>query len=363
MGGMLARLYLAENPNDNRVRKLVTMGTPHWGAGEMLKLAYSGFEGWGHYAVKGDVRPLLMSFPSIPELFPFYDSCCFIGDPKRKMDPLNARLWYGLKWFPADIRNPSSAAGKNFRKNLERARQVHGALRRQITGMESHILAASKFETVYGVTLKEDGSGYLRLDKTGGDDTVPYASASNSGFSPQGILEADARHERIFNGKVARQNLKFALIGSEDGPRTVKSEIDLARIRPGWKGKVRLNFFGVDVEPTSWISGQPASVQVSVDYSAELDDELKVDLVKAREFIGEYIFRLGLKGVCADDKGRKVCFEFSKFTTTQAGETSTTLTGAFLGKAPDEAGFYRLSVDQNLADLDLSTDVYVRANQ
>ena len=83
MGGLVARIYIKDMGGANRVKRLITMGTPHRGSAGMLDVLDKGWGFWRNLLAGelGTVRETTLTFPSIYELMPMYADCCSIGTP------------------------------------------------------------------------------------------------------------------------------------------------------------------------------------------------------------------------------------------------------------------------------------------
>lgn len=109
MGGLVAKLYILDNSEDHSVVNLITMGTPFYGSVQMLDTV---IRGWGPVTslVGGAdrVRQILLSFPSVYELFPHYKNCCVWGKKSGSAEDKEAFLmtelgfWKAGNWFDKD---------------------------------------------------------------------------------------------------------------------------------------------------------------------------------------------------------------------------------------------------------------------
>jgi pimeloyl-ACP methyl ester carboxylesterase len=75
MGGLIARRYILEHPDDNDVRRLITIATPWLGAPKAINVLETGqfiepFDGGGFNLCTGTIKSLAVFFPGLHELIP-----------------------------------------------------------------------------------------------------------------------------------------------------------------------------------------------------------------------------------------------------------------------------------------------------
>jgi len=113
MGGIVAKLWMAEHNAAARVATFVTLGTPHRGSASTFKTLDGGFGFWQNLAAHGvtGVRETALTFPSFYELLPAYGRCCGFKSARSKdddlFDPFDSQVWKRFSWVP-----PSFVAGQ-----------------------------------------------------------------------------------------------------------------------------------------------------------------------------------------------------------------------------------------------------------
>lgn len=72
MGGLIARYYIEKLNGFPNVRALITFGTPHRGAVDIIEYLANGYRKFGHKL--NDLTAAMRSFPSVYQLLPRYDA-------------------------------------------------------------------------------------------------------------------------------------------------------------------------------------------------------------------------------------------------------------------------------------------------
>ncbi|MCK1626563.1 alpha/beta fold hydrolase [Bradyrhizobium sp. 160] len=106
MGGLIAKVWLAEFGGNSRISWLVTLGTPFLGSASTFKTLDDGWGFWANLAAHGlgTVRETAMTFPSLYEMLPAYARCCGFqssGPQPTFFDPFALVNWQRFKWLPA----------------------------------------------------------------------------------------------------------------------------------------------------------------------------------------------------------------------------------------------------------------------
>ena len=256
MGGIVARIYIQELGGAAKVRRLVTLGTPHSGSLQIFKLLTDGFSGWGNFLAGGReaVQRVAFTFPSAYELLPFYPNCCALGRPewpksdKRPFDFRDPEPWFE-SWLPRPF--TAEPWSGRVRQMLGDARRLRELLERPIPGLQRFRPAAgtglATLSTVY-----VDPASYAIIDWAEletGDGTVLEVSAANGrldlavvSFSQHAVIFRD-RHlrtslDRILGlstgGPVRFGRLAEPLTArTDDGDHLAVSAVDLT-VRPRW---------------------------------------------------------------------------------------------------------------------------------
>jgi hypothetical protein len=328
MGGIVARLYFEQYGDTARVDRFITMGTPHRGAVDILKMADSGWSWWKNALAGGmpSIREALLSFPSTFQLLPSYQDCCFKSPPgtpsnaRVPFDPFSVDLWQNIGWLPDEYRHPAGIA--SLRKKLDEARSVHALLKKDISrDVEFIPLVTGLVQTVWRTYLNPDNGKFIRWDKGNGDGTVYERSAAN-------MRMIDARpstteHARIFHNDSARQVLRWALVGDVKPTSGRFLEEYRATVRAG--AGIQLVSIGLSLDPSVVNAGASTAFRVRlVGEKALATTDFPVTIMLSSQ-TGEQSLPFIVSSVKGDDYSTERLFEASF-------------------KAPSQEGVYRLSV-------------------
>jgi pimeloyl-ACP methyl ester carboxylesterase len=218
MGGIVGRLYLEQLDLNARVDRFITLGTPYRGSVETLRFADSGWSWWKNALAGGiqDLRSTFFTFPSIFQLLPSYNGCCFQSPPggnsdaRINFDPFAVSFWTQVESLPDEYRTQIGI--ESLTQKLDEARTVRNLLLREFSPKVEFVpIVSGIVPTVWRTYLDTKTGRFLQWDTSYGDGTVYELSAAN-------MRMIDARpstteHARIFDNNSAKQVLRWALLG------------------------------------------------------------------------------------------------------------------------------------------------------
>jgi pimeloyl-ACP methyl ester carboxylesterase len=190
MGGLVARTYLetpqfSARPARGRVRRLVTLATPHRGAA--VALAHITGQLGKLWLSAAQVRRVVNhpSYPSTYQLLPPDDEP-FIWDRRARFEPVALdTLEHGL-----GLNAQSLKAMRDWRAQLDRGRS---------TDVRLFCFLGSTHDTVTSAWISRFGGGVeidFQARPSAGDATVPFTSATLPGFQH---FELEGEHGDIFH--------------------------------------------------------------------------------------------------------------------------------------------------------------------
>jgi pimeloyl-ACP methyl ester carboxylesterase len=222
MGGLVARIYIQELGGDKRVDRLVMMGTPHRGAGQVFKTVEQGWNWWQNAMAGGlpAIRETLLSFPSVYQLLPSYKNCCFWRE--KEYAPLEGEFsafdetaWSKFGWLPSRFR---TAEGQRFVAGaLTDARRLAVSMREPIPATVRHANVVTGLITTQSKTYFNPRTGdFAGQEGLEGDGTVIEWSAANG--APSAARATQEEHQTIFEGPIAKKTLQW-LLSNDTEPR------------------------------------------------------------------------------------------------------------------------------------------------
>lgn len=256
MGGLVTHFLLESGDFDNRpwfdrIRKLVTLGTPHHGAPLALKRLAGeegtlGLSGRDIKTLGNDVR-----YPSLFQLVG-YDGNGFAtkqgprGQLPSVLDPFDPAIEAALGLNPANI-----ASARQFWQ------RINGGSR---PGASNYLcVASSSLKTAVRSELRGAGGNPLTIErKDGGDGTVPFSSAVLRGLP---TAYSRKKHAAIFEDRDVRHELYRIL----DAPAHVVPQAAAAGVPVGAPEAM-----GLSVGKESYDPGEP--IELSVSYSSPRQD-------------------------------------------------------------------------------------------
>lgn len=223
MGGLVARIYLQELGGDRRVDRIVMMGTPHRGSGQVFKTLEEGWNWWQDALAGGlpAIRETLLSFPSVYQLLPSYQNCC--GWREKNYAPLQGQFsafdeiaWRKFGWLPARFRTPE---GQRFLASaLEEGKRLSMLMQDKIPRSVRHANIVTGLITTQSKSYFNPQTGlFTGQDGYPGDGTVIEWSAANG--APSEAKPAHDQHQTIFDGPGARTALRW-LLNDDVEPRS-----------------------------------------------------------------------------------------------------------------------------------------------
>jgi Lecithin:cholesterol acyltransferase len=225
MGGLVARIFLHGSPSEAQsVHTLIEMAVPHYGSVNVVATLR---EGWGSlenlmaggfFNGMQRIRDVLVSFPSIYELFPRYPRCCAFGRAASRTNieigtPWSTDLWtHELRWV-VDVPGRWSNIRQTVESGLESASNLQQIIEATEIDMP-HVKRYFSFEgrkvetreTIY--FDKSDMSISYRLSENG-DGTVHRQSGMSRHAKPSYV--GLRQHGTMFNDRALRVVLKEIL--------------------------------------------------------------------------------------------------------------------------------------------------------
>lgn len=246
MGGIIAKLWLAQYGESSRVNWVVSMGTPYLGTASSLKIFDQGWGFWANYMAGGlkSIRETALTFPSVYELLPSYPNCCAFQTRKHKLayfDPFDSKNWNLFGWLPKRFK--SEKRKQWLAKVLERARTVaHSKVPDRI-----HLIpiANSLIDTAWRVIYDRSKGDVLRYLPHPGDGTVTALSATNG--NPINGRPSRLEHARLFDDEAARQVLRWVIRGGEEP--TAGTLRVAARLRTAKNAEINVTSLDYGLDP------------------------------------------------------------------------------------------------------------------
>lgn len=212
MGGLVARVWMAEMNGGARVANFVTFGTPQLGSATTFKTLDEGWGFWKNLAAHGidSIRETVLTFPSIYELLPSYEKCCAFKQPSSVtpvyFDPFQSGSWERFGWMPQSLRTPDRKAW--LKETLVNAR---GVLNLAVPpGPNVVMVVNSLVPTSWRVFFDPSNGNVLSYMDQPGDGTVAQWSAANNHLNE--ARPSLTSHQTIFADDAARQVLRWVLV-------------------------------------------------------------------------------------------------------------------------------------------------------
>jgi pimeloyl-ACP methyl ester carboxylesterase len=235
MGGLIARIYLQQNPETARVTRLISLAVPHRGSMNALAEMTNGWGGFENLLAGGigTIRRVMFSFPSLFELFPNYDRCCRVGVQGQEhltyFDPTEPDRWTKGDWIPVEYR--SGARLRNVLSALANAKKIKALLSQPLpSDTELTLIAGDRFSTDLYLYVDPNDASWQRwkFSTSVGDGTVPLWSAAASDW-PGRSLPAFVDHATIFDDQWVQNLLKRMLNKNAGPPPIAATSLPLAR--------------------------------------------------------------------------------------------------------------------------------------
>ena len=264
MGGLISRLYISGYDTKAQVRRLVEMGTPHQGSVTTLDAAFNGWDWWKNALAGGlgEVRATLLTFPSIYQLLPRYEACCWIdGATPTRFNAFDPKVWERFSWLPASLRTPSGSA--MLTRYLHMAEANSDAVQEPLPKSVEFIpIVAGVIITKWKVYVDAASGDLARWDTYYGDGTVYEWSAADGRMSLARF--SDTEHGRIFANEAARSTLRWALV-SDTEPKSGDAESKARGVIRATDGSA-VPIVGLDLEitPSLPMAGEAATATVIV---------------------------------------------------------------------------------------------------
>lgn len=175
MGGLVSRTYLARHPQnaEKRVKKLIMMGTPNFGATNAVETLFTGnslMAKVDKLSKANGMIDVVRGMPGVYNLLPAPPECF----PSGKSYPLNWDLYDAATWHIPSIQQ----------KHLDGSRKLHQFLSKADPQVPVVQIAGCNMETLVGLDSALDNQKMITLEpkrvekgENSGDGTVPLWSA------------------------------------------------------------------------------------------------------------------------------------------------------------------------------------------
>jgi pimeloyl-ACP methyl ester carboxylesterase len=269
MGGIIAKLWMAEHDGAARVTTLITLGTPHKGSASTFKTLDEGLGLWQNLAAHGvrNIRETAMTFPSFYELLPAYNRCCGFKSTSSKQDeyfdPFDSNIWKRFTWVPASFK--SGDRQDWLHRTLADAKSISQTDIPQ--GPKVVMVVTGLIPTAWRVTFDPVNGRVMQYVDQAGDGTVNQWSASNDHLN-------DARpaltiHSTIFADDASRQVLRWVLTSGQEPTKGVLTNIR-ASLRTNTGVFVPIMSASVEIYPQVLEPGQKGRFIVELEGEQEL---------------------------------------------------------------------------------------------
>ena len=273
MGGLIARIFIQSGDNAKHVERLITMGTPHQGSANVFKTLDGGWGWWQNMLARGlgQIRSTVLTFPSIFELLPAYDRCCFWKESDGAVfafQPFDVADWQRVSWLPPDMRTPERRVW--LAGVLADARRMYELTSQPIPSRIRHVaIVTSLIPTAWRVILERRGETTLSILTWPGDGTVYERSAANRDL--QSARASSTEHQRIFADTAAEQVLRWVLKGDSE-PTAGRVEDFRARLDTADGRSLKVSTVAYAVDPPILDRNQAATFVVEISGEAALSD-------------------------------------------------------------------------------------------
>lgn len=268
MGGIVAKLWMAEHGGAPRVGTFVTMGTPYQGSAKTFKTLDEGWGFWGNLMARGlgTIREAAMTWPSLYELLPSYGQCCGFRSapavPLQYFDPFNAPTWGKFNWVPASMK--TAQRQKWLSDTLATARSISKV--GVPSGPSVVPIVTGLIPTDWRVELDPASGSITRYLQQPGDGTVYQNSAANNQLV--NARAALTTHQTIFADDASRQVLRWVLTR---GPEPVKGALAItAKLRTASGAFVPISGASAEIVPPVLNRAQDAQFVVEITGADEL---------------------------------------------------------------------------------------------
>jgi len=174
MGGLVGRAYLEDNPNQDKIDKYLSAGTPHQGD-TLAYPAWFGGEVWNSSLVtkiaetlllkhcgrtfKNDVQTVRNIIPAVKDMLPTYP---FLKDKNGNLTGINTNDWLLKSKFPADTNiKLATLTGQGF-ETIENIKVKEPTAKEKRLGLWEYGKPAGK-----EITTESDGTVLLKSSQLG----------------------------------------------------------------------------------------------------------------------------------------------------------------------------------------------------
>jgi pimeloyl-ACP methyl ester carboxylesterase len=206
MGGIVSRIYMDEYASSKFLDRIVYLGTPFLGSMDTFGLVKEGL--LNRVAGGQDVVwRVALSFPSMLELLPRYDQCCYIrksDGSQQFLDVFDPTVWRQLSWLPREFLEPDRF--NRFGQSLRRSKGLTSLLIRSApSSVAEFIFASDSIDTFRRIGMREGATTPREwfFSKARGDGTVPVWSVARQPKSDtySNTLPSFGVHAHLFDDK------------------------------------------------------------------------------------------------------------------------------------------------------------------
>ncbi len=338
MGGLVALIYTNryDAPKEGqtcrtnnticRVQTVITLGTPFFGSMSAIRTADVGWgDPWNWIAGgKNTVAKTILSWPSLYELLPTYDRCCYTADADGKLRALNVARFEDWRMLPFASVSPLSEL--DIREALTGALQIKALAENgfppylisragpcDTTGNRVYTVAGDHYPTPATFVL---ANGQLVYSDRRGDETVLLRSAAMGDVGRSSV--SFVSHRKIFADRNIQSQLRRILLrcdlNFEDYSLDALS-IELELSRGGQSVAAPIYTIGVRLNPDVPQAGQSVHAVANLDVETFQDvippaAELTISANNKILYYGKDI--AGRKETSADPARTHFVYEFSK---------------------------------------------------
>jgi pimeloyl-ACP methyl ester carboxylesterase len=269
MGGLVTKIWLIDGGGAGRVNKVIYMGTPFRGSMNAFATLSDGWGAFANFVAGGlsTVRRVSLSFPALYELFPTYDNCCRLGDPKHHtpLDIFSPLTWSQRDWLPAEYAAGGPRAAL-FERGLMQARKIGAMMRIPIPNVEEIRFAGDVIDTKLWLYVPQQNQSWKnwKFTESRGDGTVLVWSAANNFNGTEGSEPSFVEHATIFADKWLGDKLDRELV--PDTPPPVRSvQYDEVATPSGSK---KLTLAAVELDPPVASPGEKIRLHISLQFDS-----------------------------------------------------------------------------------------------
>jgi pimeloyl-ACP methyl ester carboxylesterase len=333
MGGIVAKLWMAEHGGATRVSTLVTMGTPYLGSADTFKTLDEGLGFWKNLLARGiaNIRETALTWPSLYELMPSYQRCCgFRSSTSANLayfDPFLSGVWTKFGWLPETFKG--SDRQQWLKQTLSTAKEIANV---EVPPGPSVVpIVNGLIPTAWRIEFDATDGRVLKYIDQPGDGTVYQNSAANNQLP--NARPALTRHSTIFADDASRQVLRWVLTRGPEPTKGVLPEIR-ATLRTATGSLVPVSAASAEIVPAALDPGQNGQFVVELHGSQELATADLSNVAAFREGLSKPL-QIARKDVSKSTDSAVVRLVFALSAPSEAGAFSVTVNLPGIADLPD----------------------------